>query len=83
MQRRKAALSRNSIHRTRFDLFYFPARFCRSHGRRSGGSRFTAQKRNSLKIPGPNFSFDEGIHLDKLSVDGSRLLFSTMFAQNF
>ena len=36
-----------------------------------------------IEDPGPNFSADEGIHLDKLSVDGSRLLFSTMFAQTF
>jgi hypothetical protein len=36
-----------------------------------------------IEDAGPNFSFDEGIHLDKLSVDGSRLLFSTMFAQTF
>ncbi|HEY2360242.1 MAG TPA: SBBP repeat-containing protein [Candidatus Angelobacter sp.] len=36
-----------------------------------------------IEDPGPNFSFDEGIHLDKLSVDGSHLLFSTMFAQTF
>jgi uncharacterized repeat protein (TIGR01451 family) len=36
-----------------------------------------------IEDPGPNFSFDEGIHLDKLSVDGSKLLFSTMFAQTF
>ncbi|MCU1332623.1 MAG: cell surface glycoprotein (s-layer protein) related protein, partial [Candidatus Angelobacter sp.] len=31
--------------------------------------------------PGPNFGFDEGIHLDKLSQDGSKLVFTTMFAQ--
>ncbi len=31
--------------------------------------------------PGPSFNFDEGIHLDKLSQDGSHLLFSTLFAQ--
>jgi uncharacterized repeat protein (TIGR01451 family) len=31
--------------------------------------------------PGPNFGFDEGIHLDKLSLDGSKLVFTTMFAQ--
>ncbi|MGC2696838.1 MAG: SBBP repeat-containing protein [Candidatus Angelobacter sp.] len=36
-----------------------------------------------IEDPGPNFSFDEGIHLDKLSVDGSKLLFTTMFAQTF
>ena len=31
--------------------------------------------------PGPNFGFDEGINIDKLSLDGSRLLFTKLFAQ--
>lgn len=34
-----------------------------------------------LRDPGPNFGFDEGITVYKLSVDGSRLLFTTQFAQ--
>jgi hypothetical protein len=31
--------------------------------------------------PGPNFGFDEGFWLDKISLDGSHLLFSRQFAQ--
>ena len=46
------------------------------------GHVYTAEEQ-FIEDPGPNFSFDEGIHLDKLSVDGSHLLFSTMFAQTF
>jgi uncharacterized repeat protein (TIGR01451 family) len=34
-----------------------------------------------VEDPGPNFGFDEGIWIDKLSQDGSRLLFSRGFAQ--
>lgn len=34
-----------------------------------------------IEDPGPNFGFDEGIHVDKLSLDGSKLIFTTMFAQ--
>jgi len=46
------------------------------------GHVYTAEEQ-FIEDPGPNFSSDEGIHLDKLSVDGSHLLFSTMFAQTF
>lgn len=40
-----------------------------------------AAQANFLRDPGPNFGFDEGISVYKLSVDGSRLLFTTGFAQ--
>lgn len=40
-----------------------------------------AAQANFLRDPGPNFGFDEGISVYKLSVDGSRLLFTTQFAQ--
>jgi uncharacterized repeat protein (TIGR01451 family) len=33
------------------------------------------------EFPGPSEGFDEGIHVDKLSLDGSHLIFTTMFAQ--
>jgi uncharacterized repeat protein (TIGR01451 family) len=33
------------------------------------------------EFPGPNPGFDIGIHIDKLSADGSKLLYTNMFAQ--
>jgi uncharacterized repeat protein (TIGR01451 family) len=33
------------------------------------------------EFPGPSEGSDEGIHVDKLSLDGSHLIFTTMFAQ--
>jgi uncharacterized repeat protein (TIGR01451 family) len=36
---------------------------------------------NFTRDPGPNGGFDEGITVDKLSVDGSQLLFTTQFAR--
>ena len=46
----------------------------------SDGHVYTAEAQFD-EDPGPNFGFDEGIHIDKLSLDGSRLLFSKLFAQ--
>jgi uncharacterized repeat protein (TIGR01451 family) len=46
----------------------------------SSGHVYTAEAQFD-EDPGPAFGFDEGIHLDKLSQDGSHLLFTTIFAQ--
>lgn len=44
------------------------------------GHVYSAQA-NFTRDPGPNFGFDEGIAVYKLSVNGSSLLFTTQYAQ--
>jgi len=44
----------------------------------SSGHAYTAEFANDAN-PGPNFGFDSGIFVDKLSIDGSHLLYSLTF----
>ena len=44
----------------------------------SSGHAYTAEFANDAN-PGPNFGFDSGIFVDKLSIDGSHLLYSMVY----
>jgi len=46
----------------------------------SAGIVYSAESQAD-EFPGPNPGFDLGIHIDKLSADGSKLLYTNMFAQ--
>ncbi|HEX3586267.1 MAG TPA: SBBP repeat-containing protein, partial [Candidatus Angelobacter sp.] len=46
----------------------------------SSGIVYSAEA-DADEFPGPNPGFDLGIHIDKLSADGSKLLYTNMFAQ--
>ncbi|HEY2913521.1 MAG TPA: SBBP repeat-containing protein [Candidatus Angelobacter sp.] len=46
----------------------------------SAGIVYSAEAQED-EFPGPNPGFDIGIHIDKLSADGSKLLYTNMFAQ--
>jgi hypothetical protein len=46
----------------------------------SSGIVYSAEA-DADEFPGPNPGFDLGIHIDKLSADGSRLLYTNVFAQ--
>jgi uncharacterized repeat protein (TIGR01451 family) len=46
----------------------------------SAGIVYSAESQAD-EFPGPNPGFDIGIHIDKLSADGSKLLYTNMFAQ--